>query len=123
MTKRTYGIAKMRPELSKSTVQRSPDCKTAAAACQFSNPTRSVPAPRVPQSISVRIELVPPMRAAVAAAILLLLSCNRDLATAKKALLARGDAYFQRGQYKQASVLYRLAVQKDKRYSLAYYKL
>jgi tetratricopeptide (TPR) repeat protein len=52
-----------------------------------------------------------------------LVSCNRDLQTAKKALLARGDNDFSRGQYKQASVLYRLAVQKDKRYSIAYYKL
>jgi tetratricopeptide (TPR) repeat protein len=64
------------------------------------------------------------MRAAVAAAsVCLLISCARDLETAKKALLARGDSYFSRAQYKQASVLYRLAVQKDKRYSLAYYKL
>lgn len=64
------------------------------------------------------------MRAALAAAsVLLLASCHRDLDTAKKALVARGDNYFKRGQYKQASMLYRLAVQKDKRYSIAYYKL
>jgi tetratricopeptide (TPR) repeat protein len=72
----------------------------------------------------VRIELDNLMRAALAAAfVLLLASCHRDLDTAKKALVARGDSYFKRGQYKQASVLYRLALQKDKRYSLAYYKL
>ena len=51
----------------------------------------------------VRIELGNLMRAALAAAsILLLVSCNRDLQTAKKALLARGDNYFSRGQYKQS---------------------
>ena len=56
------------------------------------------------------------MRAAVAAAVCLLISCANDPETAKKSLLSRGDIYFSCSQYKQASVLYRLAVQKDKRY-------
>jgi tetratricopeptide (TPR) repeat protein len=64
------------------------------------------------------------MRAvAVAVFVCLLVSCARDPETAKRSLLTRGNSYFGRGQYKQASVLYRLAVQKDKRYGAAYYKL
>src|SRR6267378_5940820 len=64
------------------------------------------------------------MRAVFAAvSFLALIACNRDPQAAKKGLVERGDTYFRRRQYTQASVLYRLAVQKDKRYALAYYKL
>src|SRR5690242_1297592 len=60
---------------------------------------------------------------AVASALLLLVSCNRDPNVAKKKYLEMGDTYFKREQYKQAALLYRNALQRDQKYGMAYYKL
>src|SRR5215831_10813131 len=51
------------------------------------------------------------------------ISCNRDPNVAKKRYLDMGDNYFKREQYKQASLLYRNAIQKDARFGMAHYKL
>src|SRR5271167_811148 len=64
------------------------------------------------------------MRAAlVALSLSILVSCHRNAEVEKKQLLDKGDKYYGRGQYKQAAVLYRIALQKDRRYGLGYYKL
>ena len=56
-------------------------------------------------------------------AALTLVSCSRDPNVAKKRYLENGDKYFTKGKYKEASIMYRNALQKDQRYGLAYYKL
>jgi tetratricopeptide (TPR) repeat protein len=60
---------------------------------------------------------------AVIAALTLFVSCNRDPNVAKKRLLETGDNYFKREQYKQASLMYRNALQRDQRFGPAHYKL
>jgi tetratricopeptide (TPR) repeat protein len=52
-----------------------------------------------------------------------LVSCNRDPNVAKKRYLESGNKYFNRGKYKEASIMYRNALQKDLRYGPAQYKL
>jgi tetratricopeptide (TPR) repeat protein len=52
-----------------------------------------------------------------------LISCNRDPNVAKKRYLNSGNKYFERGKYKEASIMYRNALQKDLRYGPAQYKL
>jgi tetratricopeptide (TPR) repeat protein len=52
-----------------------------------------------------------------------LVSCNRDPNVLKKKYLEMGDTYFKRGQYKQAALLYRNALQRDQKFGMAYYKL
>lgn len=59
----------------------------------------------------------------VVLAALALVSCNRDPNVAKKRYLENGNKYFARGKYKEASIMYRNALQKDQRYGLAYYHL
>src|SRR5579862_5049525 len=56
-------------------------------------------------------------------AILTLVSCNRDPNVAKKRYLENGNKYFDKGKYKEASIMYRNALQKDQRYGPAYYHL
>ncbi|HTT61041.1 MAG TPA: tetratricopeptide repeat protein [Bryobacteraceae bacterium] len=56
-------------------------------------------------------------------AALTLVSCTRDPNVAKKRYLENGNKYFARGKYKEASIMYRNALQKDRRYGLAYYRL
>jgi tetratricopeptide (TPR) repeat protein len=56
-------------------------------------------------------------------AALTLASCSRDPNAAKKRYLENGDKYFAKGKYKEASIMYRNALQKDQRYGLAYYRL
>ena len=53
----------------------------------------------------------------------LFVSCNRDPNALKKRYLEMGDKYFKRDQYKQASIYYRNALQKDQRFGMAHYKL
>ncbi len=50
-------------------------------------------------------------------------ACNSDPNAAKKRYLAMGDKYFDRGNYKSADIMYRRAIEKDKMYGQAYYKL
>jgi tetratricopeptide (TPR) repeat protein len=56
-------------------------------------------------------------------AALTLVSCNRDPNVAKKRYLENGNKYFARGKYREASIMYRNALQKDQRYGSAYYHL
>jgi tetratricopeptide (TPR) repeat protein len=56
-------------------------------------------------------------------AALTLASCSRDPNVAKKRYLENGNKYFAKGKYKEASIMYRNALQKDQRYGQAYYRL
>jgi tetratricopeptide (TPR) repeat protein len=56
-------------------------------------------------------------------AALTLVSCSRDPNVAKKRYLENGNKYFAKGKFKEASIMYRNALQKDQRYGLAYYRL
>jgi tetratricopeptide (TPR) repeat protein len=56
-------------------------------------------------------------------AALTLVSCSRDPNVAKKRYLENGNRYFARGKFKEASIMYRNALQKDQRYGSAYYHL
>ena len=51
--------------------------------------------------------------------LLCLVSCSRDPAS----LVATGNKYFDRGKYKEASIMYRRALQKDRRFAEAWYRL
>src|ERR1700722_2819314 len=62
-------------------------------------------------------------RLVVVLAALTLIGCSRDPNVAKKRYLENGDKYFAKGKYKEASIMYRNALQKDQRYGLAYYRL
>jgi tetratricopeptide (TPR) repeat protein len=68
----------------------------------------------------MRIVRVP---AAILAVLLGLISCNTDPNVAKKRYLEMGNKYFDRANYKSASIMYRRALEKDKLYGPAYYKL
>jgi tetratricopeptide (TPR) repeat protein len=59
----------------------------------------------------------------VTLAALTLVSCSRDPNVVKKRYLENGNKYFAKGKYKEASIMYRNALQKDQRYGLAYYRL
>jgi tetratricopeptide (TPR) repeat protein len=61
--------------------------------------------------------------ALVLAAAVALVSCNTDPNLAKKRYLDLGNKYFNNGKYKEASIMYRRSLEKDKRYGPAYYKL
>ena len=50
-------------------------------------------------------------------------SCSRDPNVAKKHYLDTGNKYFDKKNYKAAVIMYRNALEKDKRYGPAYYKL
>jgi len=54
---------------------------------------------------------------------LALVSCSRDPNVAKKRYLENGNKYFARGKFKEASIMYRNALQKDLQYGPAYYHL
>jgi len=54
---------------------------------------------------------------------LTLVSCSRDPNVAKKRYLENGNKYFAKGKFKEASIMYRNALQKDQRYGAAYYHL
>src|SRR5580692_10041391 len=59
----------------------------------------------------------------VLAAVLTLISCNTDPNVAKKKYLDLGNKYFDKGKFTEANIMYRRALEKDKRYGPAYYKL
>jgi tetratricopeptide (TPR) repeat protein len=50
-------------------------------------------------------------------------SCHRDPNAVKASYLEHGNKYFDRGKYKEASIMYRTALQKDAKYGEAYYRL
>ena len=53
----------------------------------------------------------------------LLVSCNRDPEIAKRKYLQNGNLYFSKAKYKEASIMYRNAIQKDPKFGEAYYRL
>jgi tetratricopeptide (TPR) repeat protein len=55
--------------------------------------------------------------------ILGLSSCSRDPEVVKRKYLESGNRYFEKKQYKEASIMYRQALRKDPRYGEAYYRL
>ncbi len=54
---------------------------------------------------------------------LLLVSCNRDPNYLKQRSLEAGNRYFDAGRYKEASIMYRKAIESDRKFGMAYYKL
>jgi tetratricopeptide (TPR) repeat protein len=52
-----------------------------------------------------------------------LLSCSRDPNVAKQRYLENGNKYFDRGKFKEASIMYRQALQKDLKFGPAHYRL
>ena len=50
-------------------------------------------------------------------------SCSRDPNVVKARYLQNGNKYFERGKYKEASIMYRTALQKDMKYGDAHYRL
>jgi tetratricopeptide (TPR) repeat protein len=54
---------------------------------------------------------------------LTLVNCSRDPQVVKKKYLARGNEFYDRGKYKEASIMYRRAINTDQKYGEAYYKL
>src|SRR6202171_2166716 len=50
-------------------------------------------------------------------------ACNRDPKVVCKKYVDNGNKYYDRGKYKEASIMYRNALKKDPRYSDAYYHL
>jgi len=61
--------------------------------------------------------------AAVAASLLTLVSCSRDPNVVKRRYLESGNRYFARGKYKEAAIMYQDALQKDRLWGPAHYKL
>ncbi|MCU1261123.1 MAG: Tetratricopeptide 2 repeat protein [Bryobacterales bacterium] len=52
-----------------------------------------------------------------------LVSCSRDPQVVKKRYLDRGNAYFDKSKYREASIMYRSALTVDPKYGDAYYRL
>ena len=50
-------------------------------------------------------------------------SCNRDPKVQAKRYVENGNKFFDKGKYKEASIMYRRALQKDLRDGDAYYRL
>ena len=65
------------------------------------------------------------LRKSLIAIILLLVAfgCSRDPQVALQKLISTGNKYFENGKFKEASIIYRRALQKDRRYGEAYYRL
>jgi tetratricopeptide (TPR) repeat protein len=53
----------------------------------------------------------------------LLAACNTDPKAASRKYVENGNKYFNRGKYKEASIMYRRAIGKDGRYGEAWYRL
>jgi len=56
-------------------------------------------------------------------ACLLLPGCSRDPKVLREQCVSNGNKYFRNGKYKQASILYRRALQLDPKYAEAHYRL
>src|SRR5260370_33479006 len=50
-------------------------------------------------------------------------SCSRDPNVIKSRYLQNGNKYFDKEKYKEASIMYRTALQKDAKFGEAYYRL
>ncbi len=59
----------------------------------------------------------------LALSVVALVSCSRDPQVVKKRYLESGNKYYDRGKYKEASIMYRRALSSDGRYGEAYYHL
>lgn len=55
--------------------------------------------------------------------LLILLECGGSSMASKQRLIETGNKYFKIGKYKEASIIYRRAIQKDRRFGEAYYRL
>jgi len=55
--------------------------------------------------------------------VLLMASCSRDPKVQAQRYLENGNKFFEKGKYKEASIMYRRALQKDLRFGEAYYRL
>src|ERR1700761_6309561 len=55
--------------------------------------------------------------------LLSLVSCNTDPNVGKARYLEMGNKYYDHGKYKQANIMYRRALEKDKLFGEAYYHL
>src|SRR5258708_5751653 len=55
--------------------------------------------------------------------IVILGACNRDPKEVAKKYLASGDKYLEKGKFKEASIMYRRALQKDMLYAQVHYRL
>src|SRR5262249_26455980 len=59
----------------------------------------------------------------LASLLLLLAGCKTDPETAKRRYVESGQRYFDKGQYAEAAIQYRKALQIDPRFAAAYYRL
>ncbi|MGA2434875.1 MAG: tetratricopeptide repeat protein, partial [Bryobacteraceae bacterium] len=50
------------------------------------------------------------------------ISCSRDPNVVKRKYLQNGNLYFEKGKYKEASIMYRNALKKDPKFAEAYYR-
>src|SRR5579863_6894196 len=56
-------------------------------------------------------------------ALLVLAGCTRDPKAQAQRYLDNGNKFFSKAKYKEASIMYRRALQKDMRFGEAYYQL
>src|SRR5690348_13697212 len=70
---------------------------------------------------SMRSNFVPAI--CVSGVLVLLSGCSRDPNVAKVRYVESGNKYFAKGKYKEARIMYLDALQKDRRYGPAYYRL
>ncbi|MBY0502802.1 MAG: tetratricopeptide repeat protein [Bryobacteraceae bacterium] len=61
--------------------------------------------------------------ASVGLILALISACSNDAASLRKKYLESGNKYFGNGKYKEASIMYRRALQKDMRFGEGYYRL
>ncbi len=54
---------------------------------------------------------------------IILVSCSRDPQVVKRRYLESGNKYYDRGKYKEASIMYRRALSSDAKYGEAWYRL
>ena len=55
--------------------------------------------------------------------LIMLAACNRDPRVVSRKYVDSGNKYFEKGKYKEASIMYRRALTKDMRYADAWYRL
>jgi tetratricopeptide (TPR) repeat protein len=60
---------------------------------------------------------------AAVSGLILLAACSRDPRVVSRKYVDSGNKYFERGKYKEASIMYRRALAKDMRYADAWYRL
>src|ERR1700730_12615447 len=60
---------------------------------------------------------------AAVSVLILLAACSRDPRVVSRKYVDNGNKYYDRGKYKEASIMYRRALNKDMRYGDAWYRL